>query len=54
MLTLIHSRGLTFIEGRFTGRLYAAVSREHFEHKVETPYPNNDLILTPIISPQSG
>jgi hypothetical protein len=24
------------------------------EHKVETPYHDNDLILTPVISPQSG
>ena len=23
-------------------------------HKVETPYHDNDLILNPIISPQSG
>jgi hypothetical protein len=26
----------------------------HFAHKVETPYHDNDLILTPIISPQNG
>ena len=25
-----------------------------FPIKVETPYHDNDLILTPIISPQSG
>jgi hypothetical protein len=31
-----------------------AMSREIFEHKVETPYHDNDLVLTPIISPQSG
>jgi hypothetical protein len=31
------------------------VSANHIVHtKVETPYHDNDLIMTPIISPQSG
>jgi hypothetical protein len=42
---------LTYNDGRPTQRDGCLAWRED---KVETPYHDNDLILTPIISPQSG
>ena len=38
----------------FEGTLRFCSRKVSFVTKVETPYHDNDLVLTPIMSPQSG